>query len=1044
MIVIHAAFHEDRMFIWGEASAESHQSKRSGPPKTRQAKGTGARYLFEASSQHIASVLCEAVPRFKPRQKSFLHLAAWLPTRGDMPVPSSSLIAVSRTSRAKIKLKPWLVTAYGLGWGETVDFLCASSRKRVLVAGVIIGDDVAFWSEALRFAGSLVARQHYLPSVDVREGSFHAVWKPIYFGDDSEELAHLASRMPAAARALAKSEDVEPPCVSSVEILKRFVNFIVDRLVRSSHWDGEAKPKAGRQPTFESVHDAWLHGLRSSDDLIRGDKAELERLAAQAGEWARPITVTAESPFRLCFRLEEPTIHETPRRGRKKTSSESWYVRYLLQPRDDLSLLIPMEVAWKPDTSRKPGLFQGGPQVIEHLLTALGQASALCPSVAGSLKTAEPEGYSLDVRGAHDFLRQEAILLQQAGFGVMLPAWWTGSGANLRLSVSANVRGPKMRANSDLSLDKILQFEWEVSVGDKKMTLDELMALASLKAPLVRIRGQWVELDPEQIRAAADLLSKKNSEKTTARDVIQMALGAKEPPHGLPFEGVNATGWIGTVLKQFENREGFSELKPDQAFSGELRPYQERGLSWLGFLSRWGMGACLADDMGLGKTVQTLALIQRYRHSNGNKPVLLVCPTTVVNNWQKEASRFTPDLAVMIHHGAARNRGAAFKREVAKHALVVSSYGLLHRDVKLFQGLQWSGVILDEAQNIKNPETQQARAARSLNAGYRIALTGTPLENNVGDLWSIMEFLNPGFLGNQAQFKRKFFVPIQAERNPEAVERLKRITGPFILRRLKTDKSIIGDLPDKIETKAFCPLTKEQASLYAAVVKDTEESLKSSEGMERKGLILATLSKLKQVCNHPAHFLKDNSAIAGRSGKLARLAEMLEEVTEIGDRALVFTQFSEMGRLLQRYLQESFGAEVLFLHGGVTRKDRDRMVDRFQSMSEGPSIFVLSLKAGGTGLNLTAANHVFHFDRWWNPAVENQATDRAFRIGQTKNVQVHKFVCAGTLEEKIDEMIERKKDVAEKVVGTGEGWITELSNKDLKELWKLRKDALGD
>ena len=553
-----------------------------------------------------------------------------------------------------------------------------------------------------------------------------------------------------------------------------------------------------------------------------------------------------------------------------------------------------------------------------------------------------------------------------------------------------------------------------------------------------------MEIGPEQIQAAADLWSKKASEGASAKNIVQMALGVKEAPHGLQFERVKATGWVGSLLKQLENPAGQAQLQPDGSFSGELRPYQMRGLSWLGFLSQWGMGACLADDMGLGKTVQTLAMIQRYWHSNGKKPVLLVCPTTVVNNWQKEAARFTPELPVLIHHGLARSKGSEFRKEVEKHAMVISSYGLLYRDLKLFQGIKWSGVVLDEAQNIKNPETKQARAARSLGAEYRVALTGTPVENNVGDLWSIMEFLNPGFLGTQTDFKRKFFVPIQAERDHAAAERLKRITGPFILRRLKTDRSVIADLPDKMEMKVFCPLTKEQASLYAAVVKETEEGLKSSEGIQRKGLVLATLSKLKQVCNHPAHFLGDNSAIPGRSGKLARLTEMLEEVLEIGDRALLFTQFAEMGKLLQKYFQESFGKEVLFLHGGVTKQNRDRMVERFQNGAGSPSIFILSLKAGGTGLNLTAANHVFHFDRWWNPAVENQATDRAFRIGQTKNVQVHKFVCAGTLEEKIDDMIERKKDVAEKVVGTGEGWITELSNKDLKELWRLRKEALGE
>jgi SNF2 family DNA or RNA helicase len=523
-----------------------------------------------------------------------------------------------------------------------------------------------------------------------------------------------------------------------------------------------------------------------------------------------------------------------------------------------------------------------------------------------------------------------------------------------------------------------------------------------------------------------------------------MELGVKEAPYGIQLDRVKATGWMGSLLKQLNEANAIANLAPDQSFSGTLRPYQLRGLSWLGFLSQWGMGACLADDMGLGKTIQTLALVQRYWNSNGKKPVLLVCPTTVVNNWQKETSRFTPDLPVMIHHGLSRSKGAGFKKEVKNHAIVISSFGLLHRDVKLFQDIEWGGVIHDEAQNIKNSETKQARAARSLKADYRIALTGTPVENNVGDLWSIMEFLNPGFLGSQAEFRRKFFVPIQAERDPAAAARLKRITGPFILRRLKTDRSIIADLPDKLEMKVFCPLTKEQVSLYAAVVKDTEEALQSSEGIQRKGLILATLSKLKQVCNHPAQFLGDGSAIAGRSGKLARLTEMLEEVLEVNERALIFTQFAEMGKLLQQHLQANFGNEALFLHGGVTKQKRDRMVERFQRANGGPSIFILSLKAGGTGLNLTAANHVFHFDRWWNPAVENQATDRAFRIGQTKNVQVHKFVCAGTLEDKIDEMIEQKKTIAEQVVGAGEGWITELSNKDLKQLWKLRKEALGE
>jgi SNF2 family DNA or RNA helicase len=436
--------------------------------------------------------------------------------------------------------------------------------------------------------------------------------------------------------------------------------------------------------------------------------------------------------------------------------------------------------------------------------------------------------------------------------------------------------------------------------------------------------------------------------------------------------------------------------------------------------------------------------LQHARRAGERRPMLLICPTSVVGNWEKEATRFTPDLPVLVHHGLARRKGDAFRQEANEHALVISSYALLQRDLEVLRKVSWSALILDEAQNVKNAQTKQAKAARSIPPGTRIALTGTPVENNVGDLWSLMEFLNPGLLGTQAEFKRRFFLPIQADRDPEALERLRCLTGPFILRRLKSDKSIIADLPEKMEMKVYCTLTREQASLYQAVVSEVEQALEAAEGIQRKGLVLATLSKLKQVCNHPAQFLGDNSAIEGRSGKLARLTEMLEEVLAEGDRALVFSQFAEMGAILKRHLQESFGREALFLHGGTPKRERDRMVERFQAQADAPPLFILSLKAGGTGLNLTSANHVFHFDRWWNPAVENQATDRAFRIGQKRRVQVHKFVCAGTLEEKIDEMIERKQELAQRIVGAGESWLTELSTAELRDIMALRGSAVAE
>jgi len=482
---------------------------------------------------------------------------------------------------------------------------------------------------------------------------------------------------------------------------------------------------------------------------------------------------------------------------------------------------------------------------------------------------------------------------------------------------------------------------------------------------------------------------------------------------------------------------------------GQLRPYQVRGYSWLAFLRKWGLGACLADDMGLGKTIQAIALFLHereagdgHRAQNGPGPALVLCPTSVVGNWKREINRFAPKLRVMVHHGVGRARGEEFVEAAQKHDVVISTYGLARRDVDDLAQVPWSDVILDEAQNIKNPRAKQTQAIRKLPAANRVALTGTPVENRLSELWSIFQFLNPGFLGSQAGFRKAFALPIERYQDQAATERLKGLVGPFILRRVKTDPTVIQDLPDKMEMKVYCNLTDEQATLYEAVVQESLERIASAdeEGIERRGVVLGALMRLKQVCNHPAQFLADGSALPGRSGKLDRLGEMLEEALSVGDQALVFTQFAQMGHMLRAYLQSLFGVEVLFLHGGTPQKQRDRMVARFQQARGGPPIFLLSLKAGGTGLNLTAANHVFHFDRWWNPAVEDQATDRAFRIGQTRDVQVHKFICAGTLEERIDELIEAKKVLAESVVGAGEGWLTELNTDELRNIMTLRRE----
>ena len=1041
MLVIHTGETGGSLFVWCEESTDDAEGI---SPRARK-KARPLPHPFAAGSARLVDVLQSASLGLTTPVDSECRMTAWLPTRGSIPAPSTALISEQRATKARLRIAPWSVAAYRLSNEEAVRLLSVSSDKRTLAPGLIVGVDTAYWAETLQFAASLVARQRFLPDLALRnDDAYRAVWSPVLTGDDAEQFSELASRMPAAARALTEAAETESPSRRSTEVLENVVGALTDHLVRVGAHDRRSSHKPGRRAgiSFDSPHDSWLDALTTEDGTVRGHQSELAQLAAQVRDWRRPLEALLTFPFRLCFRLEEPAGGEGHDAERDSGPDDTWLVRYLLQSRDDPSLLIPAEDAWRNGSDNATSSVQMDSSVRAFLLSSLGQASGICPAISAGLEAGDLQGYRLDTLEAHECLVSHSLALRQADFGVLLPAWWTRGGTRVRPRANANVKSPPMEGMGGMGLDTVLRFDWELSLGDQKLTLDELDTLARLKMPLVRVRGQWVEVNPDEIQQAIDFW-KNWSGEASVREVIRTQLGAGNIPEWVELDSVRSSGWVGDLLEQLEGHADFEELASPGGFSGTLRPYQVRGYSWLSFLRKWGLGACLADDMGLGKTVQTLALIQRDWQTRNNRPVLLVCPTTVMNNWHKEASRFTPELPVMVHHGPDRSRGGVFRNQAERHAIVISSYGLLHRDIDLFREVKWAGIVLDEAQNVKNHQTRQSMAARSIRADYRIALTGTPVENSVGDLWSIMEFLNPGLLGTQSEFRRNFLLPIQSEHDPLAAQRLKRITGPFVLRRLKTDSSIISDLPEKWESRVYCSLTTEQASLYAAVVRETEEALEEAEGIERRGLVLAALSKLKQVCNHPAQFLDDRSSIADRSGKLERLAEILEETLSTGDRVLIFSQFAQMGRIIQRHVQETFGAEALFLHGGISKSRRDRMVERFQEERDGPRVFVLSLKAGGTGLNLTRANHVIHYDRWWNPAVENQATDRAFRIGQTRNVQVHKFICTGTLEESIDEMIERKVEVAERVVGAGENWLTELSNEDLIEVLALSADAVG-
>ncbi|MCZ4496222.1 MAG: helicase, partial [Thermoleophilia bacterium] len=696
-----------------------------------------------------------------------------------------------------------------------------------------------------------------------------------------------------------------------------------------------------------------------------------------------------------------------------------------------------------------------------HLYAPLGEAARLSEPIAESLQRSRPGGCELDTAEAHAFLAEASPVLEQAGFGVLVPAWWRARGGRWQLNLRANATtafsGGRRNLDS-LNLATLVGYDWRVALGDVELTRAELDQLASQKTPLVHVRGRWVELDAEELAAALAHLDRqaedpglgsRGSHTATVGDLLAMSVPGVRQVDGLPVGGVDGDSDVAELLERMARHElpEAAGFEVPAGLRAELRPYQLRGAAWLASMAQLGLGACLADDMGLGKTVQTLAVVlDAWERDPAGGPTLIVCPTSVVTNWTRELEQFTPDLPWFVQHGSGRRTGDALVEAAQRSGVVFTSYAVLARDIQALVDVPWRMVVLDEAQNIKNPSTRHSRAARSLRAPARVVLTGTPVENHVGDLWSIMEFLNPGLLGSQAEFRRRYLLPIQTGSFPEAVERLRQLTGPFILRREKTDRTVISDLPDKFERTDFCTMTAEQVGLYEAIVRDAEKILlgKANAAVERRGVILATLSKLKQACNHPAQLLADNSQVlGGRSGKLTRLEELIELVLESRERALVFTQFVGMGELLQKHLEAVFGREVLFLHGGTSRRRRDELVQRFQDADDAaPPILILSLKAGGSGLNLTAATHVIHYDRWWNPATEQQASDRAFRIGQTRDVQVHALVCAGTVEERIDTMLRQKASVARTVIGSGERWITELDDAELLGMLQLRQDTL--
>lgn len=630
---------------------------------------------------------------------------------------------------------------------------------------------------------------------------------------------------------------------------------------------------------------------------------------------------------------------------------------------------------------------------------------------------------------------KEVPLYERSGVRCRIPNWWTAK--STKVSVSINVGDKKP---SRLGFDALVSCAPTLRVGDEVFSPEEAQRLLEEAEGLMMIKNKWVEVDKEKLEKTLDAYAKASellADGISFRDAMRMILNPNAALEDVDVDGgVNFGDWLQDVTRKLADPKLVRNVTPAAEFKADLRPYQKLGLNWLAFLDSLGFGPCLADDMGLGKTIQVLAFLSVLaRKKNG--PSLLVVPASLMTNWRNEIDRFLPTLKVVTIHGSAigaKAREGLSEKELSKHDLAITTYGMAHRNEWLGER-GWDYVILDEAQAIKNPGTRQTRAVKQLKCRNRMVLTGTPVENRLGDLWSIFDFLNPGLLGSSKEFKA---LAGELAKSEDGYARLRRVVSPYILRRLKTDKTVISDLPDKVEMKAYAELSRKQAVIYEGLVADLKGALDETEGMRRRGLILAYLMKFKQLCNHPDHYTGGGPFKAADSGKFSRLKEICETILAKRERLLVFTQFREMTAPLDRFLADVFGRQGLVFHGGVSVKKRQTLVERFQNAREYVPYMVLSLKAAGVGLNLTRANHVVHFDRWWNPAVENQATDRVFRIGQTRNVTVHKFITQGTVEEKIDEMIGDKTALADEIVGAAnENWITEMDDKRLFEMFSL-------
>ena len=947
------------------------------------------------------------------------------------------------------------------------------SPRILLETGIkdnVTSNSIYFWGNVLKLSLQVINEGNFIPHSERIDESdkIKIMWKPLLRSfEDFENYKNLLSLIPNLRYQI--------PQFNKIDQLQKYFSRIINVILRNAL-------KKTQFAFFENVYGfsprdssklknkiPWEIRLLSSlilkDELFEVNSVLENLIPDIILKWEEKVSQSLwKLGYSLMMELKLP-----------KSEKIKWKLNFYLQSLADSNIKILLTDLWSK-FNYYAGKIVNLVEVRRKILSLLISAGKIFQPIKRALNKSNPTNISLSIIEASNFIKWASRTLKSKGFSVQIPKVFERSG-NQRISVVMKVKQQKDKPVGKLSdikdisfdMNSILSYEWEFNLGDKKIEESEINKLKDSKEPLMYLNGKWILLDADELIPVKDILQGGTRGQITARSALSHKLinrvyyvsqereaspSLYHPPKNEketigPFE-IKLEGEIKDIFDTLTGKKKPKKLKQPDELNGILRPYQLAGFNWIVKMTDLGFNVCLADDMGLGKTIQVISFIIELRKRQKNLKCLVISPTSVLSNWKRELEKFAPDIQKDYYYGPSRpTEFLDLLNLINKNDVILSTYGLLRRDIKNLSLIDWDVVILDESQNIKNYKSQQTKASYSIKSKTKICLTGTPIENHLVELWSAYHFLNPFLLGKRSEFVKKYYIQVERFGNKELSEELRKFISPFLLRRLKSDKKIIKDLPDKQEIKVFIDLTQEQKINYKLAVEEGMEAIernKETKGkFKRSGAILNTILKLKQICNYPDLSKKklkiSAEKIIMKSGKMQRLMEILEEIIESGNKILIFSQFTSLLEILEKIIQEKFNINPLYLHGRLSQKNREKAVELFQNDRQNKNpIFLLSLKAGGTGLNLTAASFVLHFDRWWNPSVENQATDRAYRIGQKKNVMVYKFLCSGTIEEKIDKMIESKREMAENIIASsGEQWITDFSNSDLEKLFQLEE-----